>query len=86
MTNPVVANNDRAVEPEEAAALRAWEASGRPPIPLVTDREGDVHRMTTRLEDVLSGGRPSGARYRAAALAWVAAHCANQPERPAPGR
>ena len=81
-----MAGSGRAVAPQEAAALRAWEASGRPPMPLATDREGDVQLMTTRLEKVLSGGRPSGTRYRSAALAWIAAHCANRPKRPAPGR
>ena len=76
LTVAAQADDGGAMSPEEAAAVRQWEASGHPPIPLVTDRHGRVQLMTTQLRDVLSGGRPSGARYRHAALAWLEAHCA----------
>ena len=50
---------------DAAAAIEAWEALGRPPIPIAVNERGQVYKTILRTTE------PSTAAERAAAIAWV---------------
>ena len=66
---------DDTLSPDDLDRLRRWEASGRPPIPLVTDAEGQVHATTSSLPTILRSRNPEMEPFRARAVAWVDANC-----------
>ena len=67
--------SDDMLSPEDQERIHRWEASGRPPIPLVIDAEGQVHATTTNLRTILRSRNPEMELFRARACGWVDAHC-----------
>ena len=58
-------------DPDIAAIIQAWEALGRPPIPIAVNEHGQVYKTIVDLAVFLRTTEPSTAAERAAAVTWV---------------
>ena len=54
-----------------AAAIQAWEALGRPRIPIAVNEHGQVEKTVVDLAAFLVMTDPTTAAERAAVIAWV---------------
>ena len=54
-----------------AAAIQAWEALGRPRIPVAVNEHGQAYKTVVDLAAFLRTTDPTTAAERAAAIAWV---------------
>ena len=57
--------------PDVADIIQAWEALGRPPIPIAVNEQGKVYKTIVDLAVFLRTTEPSTAAERTAAVAWV---------------
>ena len=57
--------------PDVVATIQAWEALGRPPIPIAVNERGQVDKTVVDLVAFLRTTDPRSAAEWAAAVAWV---------------